>query len=82
MDLESFRKARGLTQQQLAEAIGLRSKGSISMVERGIRDPSADLAIRLEHFSGGVLKAVDLRPDLADVTVAGPAEPSAVEVTA
>lgn len=64
MKLEAFRKSRGLTQAELAQALGLRSKGTISMVESGLRPASADLAIKIERYSGGLLKAVDLRPAL------------------
>jgi transcriptional regulator with XRE-family HTH domain len=58
--LESFRKSRGLTQQQLAEAVGLRSKGYISAIESGREACSLRLALKLERLSDGELKAGDL----------------------
>jgi transcriptional regulator with XRE-family HTH domain len=76
MDLESFRKSRGLTQQQLATAVGLRSKSYISRLETGAGPPaSLRLALRIERFSDGLVSASSLCPDAEpDLTVAAPAE--------
>lgn len=58
--LESFRKSRGWTQQQLADAAGLRSKGYISAIERGLERCSASLALKIETLSEGEYKARDV----------------------
>lgn len=66
MDLETFRKSRGLTQAQLAEALGLRSKSYISRLETGAGPPaSLRLALRIEQYSGGLVKAASLCPQEA-----------------
>lgn len=68
MDLETFRKSRGLTQADLAKALGLRSKSYISRLETGA-GPGASLrlALKIERFSGGLVKAADLCKEAADL---------------
>jgi len=44
--LRSLRKQRGLTQESLAEALGV-SVDLVSMIERGLRAPSFDTLERL-----------------------------------
>lgn len=70
MDLESFRKSRGLTQQQLAIAVGLRSKSYISRLETGAGPPaSLRLALRIERYSGGLVAASSLCPEAEATSV-------------
>lgn len=68
--VEEFRKRRGWTQQQLANALGLRSKGYISAIESGSAPCSHRLAQKLEKLSEGELRAADLRPVQLDATAA------------
>ena len=67
MKLESFRKSRGLTQLELARALGLRSKSYISRLETGAGPASLRLALRIEQFSDGQVRAADLCPGDADL---------------
>ena len=71
-DLRVLRKRRGLTQVEVAAALG-RSVGWLSQVERNLSDPSPDelrqfasvFGISAESFFGGV----PTRPEEADVIV-------------
>jgi transcriptional regulator with XRE-family HTH domain len=67
MDLATYRKSRGLTQEQCATELGLRpsSKGWISEIESGERDASLRLALTIEKWSGGKVKAATLSPAAA-----------------
>ena len=47
--LLSLRRERGLTQAQLAEALGM-SKSAVSMYERGNREPELELLQRMADF--------------------------------
>lgn len=67
MSLAAVRRARGLTQDQLAKELGLAGAGSISPIENGVVDPSLELALRIQVWSAGKVRATDLRPDLADL---------------
>lgn len=60
MGLAAYRKSQGLTQKDAARALGLRSKSLITMIERGDRHASPDLARRIEDWSKGELRARDL----------------------
>ena len=48
--LMQLREARGLTQAEVARAVGLRSDSAISMLESGIKNPSWVTAQRLSQF--------------------------------
>lgn len=61
--LEAFRKQRGLSQAQLAESVGLRSKAYISRLESGVQPCSIRLALQLEELSEGVVPAETLVTD-------------------
>lgn len=77
MNLESFRKSRGWTQEQLGEAVGIRSKGYVSRIERGLEQCSLRVALRIEHLSGGQVTAASLRPSDAALLARPPATPVA-----
>jgi transcriptional regulator with XRE-family HTH domain len=72
MSLESVRKARGLSQEQLARELGLRSKGYISDIESGRQRASLKLALKIEKWSDGQVKAADLCPADADLLTTVP----------
>ena len=74
MQLAEHRKGRGLTVEAAAEELGLKSKGYLSAIENGRQAP-LELALRIQRWSGGEVRAADLRPDLADL-LATAAEPS------
>lgn len=65
----TFRKSMGWTQGQMASRLGLRSKARISALESGADEWPAELAIRLDRLSRGVVPVAELRPDLHDVRV-------------
>lgn len=67
MDLASFRKSLGLSQEECARALGLSSKGHISDIENGVRPASLRLALKIEKWSGGKVEAAGLSPDARDI---------------
>jgi transcriptional regulator with XRE-family HTH domain len=67
MDLQSYRKSRGLTQRQVADELGVKSDSLISMIERGERPASIDLAVKIQAWSGGKVLAAELSPMAADL---------------
>jgi transcriptional regulator with XRE-family HTH domain len=48
--LKQLREQENLSTQKLAEAIGLKSKGSITQFEKSLTTPSADTLIALADF--------------------------------
>lgn len=72
--LEMFRKARGLTQAELAHQLGLRSKGHISNIESGRERCSLRLALKIEGLGDDAPRAAELCPDAADLLQRQPAE--------
>lgn len=64
MDLAQYRAERGLSLEQCAVELGLSptSKGWISEIERGDRPASLRLALRIERWSSGAVKAASLNP--------------------
>jgi transcriptional regulator with XRE-family HTH domain len=62
MDLAAFRASRGITLEQCAAELGLsrKSKGYLSLIENGRIKPKLELALRIEAWSEGALKAPDL----------------------
>lgn len=62
MDLASFRKSRGLSLEECAKELGLSptSKGWISEIERDRRDASLKLAMKIERWSKGAVKATSI----------------------
>ena len=65
MDLRTYRKSQGLSQGQLAEMLGLSSKGHISDIERGTQAPSLAIALKIEAWSRGKVSAASLVPQQA-----------------
>jgi transcriptional regulator with XRE-family HTH domain len=63
--LRSVRRSHRLTQKQLAAALGLRSKGYISKLEGGLKPIPLRLALEIQRWSDGKLRAADLCPDAA-----------------
>ncbi len=63
MDLASYRKSLGLSQEECARALGISSKGYVSGIERGARVASLRLAMRIERWSGGAVDAATLNPE-------------------
>ena len=63
--LREARRGRGVTQERLAEAVGV-DRTYISMLERGVHQPSLSVFLRLadalgvapEEFVGGVVRGV------------------------
>lgn len=72
MRLKSFRIARNWSQLDLAGQLGLKSRGQIADIENGKERPSADIAIKIDRLSAGVVSVRELRPDLHDVRVLQP----------
>lgn len=66
MDLAKYRSDRGLSQEDLAKALGLKSKGYISDIEAGKRRASPRLAVRIEKWSEGHVSAERLNPAVAE----------------
>lgn len=64
MDLATYRAERGLSLEQCALELGLSatSKGWISEIEGGKRPASLRLALRIEKWSRGAVKATSLNP--------------------
>jgi transcriptional regulator with XRE-family HTH domain len=62
MDLRTYRETRGLSQSETAAALRLKSKGQISSIETGKWPVSVRLALQIESWSAGALRAVDLLP--------------------
>lgn len=64
MDLASYRKAKGLSQQAFAEALGLKSKGYVSEIETAGKC-SVTVALKIEEWSGGDIAAHELNAEVA-----------------
>lgn len=74
MDLAAYRQSQGLTQEQCASALGLAasSKGWISEIESGTRPASLRLALRIEKWSSGAVKAATISPAAAELSLMKP----------
>ena len=46
-NVKRIREMRGISQQELAELVGFKTKGSISKVEKDVVDPSQSLVVKL-----------------------------------
>jgi transcriptional regulator with XRE-family HTH domain len=60
MDLATFRKSVGLSQQELGELLDLASKGHVSDIENGEVQPHLRLALKIERVSNGLVSAYSL----------------------
>jgi transcriptional regulator with XRE-family HTH domain len=60
MDLASFRKSRGLSQEQCASELDLQSKGYISSLESGAAAAPLRVALRVHRWSAGQVPADSL----------------------
>ncbi len=69
MDLLHWRKSQGITLEAMASGVGLRSKGRMSRIERGVERCPTDLAIAIDRLTSGEVPVAALRPDLHDVRV-------------
>lgn len=67
MKLEAFRKELGLSQEECAKALGLKSKSYICGIERNEVTASLRLALKIEMWSGGRVKATSLNPSAAEI---------------
>ena len=67
MDLKAYREGRGLSQEECANALGLRSKSYISEIETGAKPASLKLALKIERWSGGSIRAAELCPIAREV---------------
>lgn len=65
MDLATYRKLLGLSQEACARQLGITSKSYISAIESGDRQASLRLALRIEQWSKGRVRAADLHPEAA-----------------
>lgn len=64
MDLATFRRSKGLSQEECALELGVTSKGLISGIENG-GTASLKLALTIERWSAGAVPAASLNPDAA-----------------
>lgn len=64
MTILDFRKSLGLTQEQFAERLGLKSKGQISEIE-STNQCSMKVALKLESLSRGAVNAASVCPAVA-----------------
>ena len=57
--LEELRKAKGITQEELAEALAV-SRQTISSLEKGRYNPSILLAFKIARFFGATIEDIFL----------------------
>ncbi len=58
--LKDCREAEGLSQEQLGAAVGVKSKGYLSRIESGAEPAGIRLALRIERFFNGLVRAESL----------------------
>lgn len=67
MDLATYRTTRAkITQQELACILGLKNKSSVCEIENGVQ-AAPRIALRIEQWSGGAVKATSLCPLLKEL---------------
>lgn len=66
--LRTWRLSKGWSQGDLGLRLGIRSKGQVSRLERGV-GVTTDLAIAIDRLTSGEVPVAALRPDLHDVCV-------------
>lgn len=69
MDLAAYRSSLGISQEQCALALGLSSssKSWISDIENNVRPASLHLALKIEQWSKGAVKAAELSAVAAQI---------------
>ncbi len=70
MDLASYRKSRGVSQQQLADHLGIRSKAYVCALERKSKHPTVEMALKIQKWSEGAIRAEELLPPKRAAVVA------------
>lgn len=60
-NLKAARKAKGLTQEQMAQLLHLKSKGHYCMIERGQRGMSVNTALKIAEILGQTVESLFLR---------------------
>lgn len=63
--IAALRLQLGLTQEEFGARIGLQTKGSVSLVERGLKAVSPDVALAIETLSAGAIDASSLNEIIA-----------------
>lgn len=69
MNIRELRAELGMSLEAFANAVGLKSKGQMLMIERGLK-PSVRVALGIEKLSGGRIKASSLNEAVALVEAA------------
>lgn len=64
MTISEYREHLNLTQEAFASAIGLKSKGQVSIIERA-NSCSVNVALAIEAHSNGLVDAATLNADVA-----------------
>lgn len=67
-NLRTWRLSKGWSQGDLGSRLGIRSKGQVSRLEKGV-GITTDLAIAIDRLTSGEVPVAVLRPDLHDVRV-------------
>jgi len=67
--IAEWRRRSGLTQADLANRLGFKSRAHVSALESGAERVSAEIAIAIDRLTAGEVPVADLRPDLHDVRV-------------
>lgn len=67
MTLQQFIKDRVLTTEAFAQAVGISQPYAWRLVNDPTRTPSPQLAMKIEAWSGGAVRAVDLCPLIAEI---------------
>lgn len=68
MQVRTLRQELGMSQEEFASRLGLKSKGHLSQIERGEAGASIRVALELERLSGGRIKATELNEEVALVS--------------
>lgn len=61
--LEELRKMRGITQEELADALSV-SRQTIGSLENGRYNPSILLAFKLAHYFGVTIEEIFIDPEV------------------
>lgn len=60
MSISAYRETRGLTQEEAAIELGLKSKGYFSVLEQGLEPTPIRVALRMQIWSKGQVQAADI----------------------